>query len=121
MVKVLNERDEYKRQLQFEAATSSEVLAKYLVLLDKYRALSLSAMSTGTRMAELATRYAEVASYSSTLEDILDRLRSKVSLKESMDEIDVALNIIEKAKELIEIPPLEIVPLKEEKGKGEKK
>ena len=117
----LAERDDYKRLLAVETAYSREVLAKYLLLLDKYKALSLAAMSMGVRMADLSSRYAQVLKYGMTQEDISEKLREKIRVKDTLDELEAAFAIISKARELSR-PEIISVPLPtEEKKKGEKK
>lgn len=99
--KILAERDEYKRLLKFESSMSNELMVRYLILLDKYKALSTFSMAEGMRFADVAAKYAHALRYGIAMEDINDQLIDKVKKRASLDDIESTLEVLKKVDKVL--------------------
>jgi len=113
LAQALSMAAEYKRMLKFENAMSSEVLADFLALLDKYKALTFATISESTRLADLSTRYAHAVRFGLTVESIIDELASKLANAKSTEDIEAALGLVKKAKKLLSDTEVKVVPIQQ--------
>lgn len=115
---VLQDRDSYRRMLDFESGKSKDVLAQFLALLSKYNSLVSHSTKQVTASIEASSKFAAGVKYGIVAEDVSEELRAKLARLLPRDEFEHVIGLIKSVKKLAKPSPGVQVAVPTIEGKG---